>query len=411
MKNFIQFFKDLDKELKRTSIFVFLTYFLVLFSYPFVRSATGAIFYDVYTSAQYSLATFIGVMALIVIIGINNKLQASIGVHKLYFATGIFSIITLLISFVGYKAGINWMAYALFATKEVYIVLLVHSCLAFANALYNLTDFKRLIGPLGAAGSLGGILGGQLTSVLAKNYGTDVVFYVSLVVILLTILSFYATRYTKIKGLEANNPVTPIKAISGIKKYVFLIGAVVALSQFVIYIADLQFNMVFEKVVTTKDARTAYFGEFYSYINGLSLILQFVVLPFLLVKVSTRSLFLFVPLLYLTLVFGGLSFGVGSLFVIGSVFVTMKGIDYSIFAAAKDVMFHPLQNLQKFGAKYITDMFVYRASKAAIAFGFAQFVNIEMNLLSQLQFLFLSLWVVAIVLLFKEQKNIKSLMK
>jgi AAA family ATP:ADP antiporter len=406
MKNFFQFYNELDKETKRTSFFVFLTYFFVLFSYPLVRSATGAMFYDVYTSDQYSMATFIGVIALMVIIGINNKLQAKIGIHKLYLTTGILSILTLLFSFVGYKYGVKWMAYALFATKEAYIVLLVHTCLAFANALYNLADFKKLIGPLGAAGSLGGIIGGQLTSVLAKSYGTDTVFFASLIVILFTVLSFYGTRKSHIKGLEPNKSITPIKAVRGIKKYVFLIGAVVALSQFVIYIADLQFNIVFEKVVTSKDDRTAYFGEFYSYINMFSLFLQFVVLPFLLVRVNTKSLFLFIPVLYLVLVLGGLSFGVSSLFVIGSVFVTMKGVDYSLFAAAKEVMFHPLLSLQKFGAKYITDMFVYRSAKAIIAFIFAQFINIEMNFLSQLQFVFLSLWVVAIILLFKEQKKI-----
>lgn len=406
MKNFIQFYNDLSQETKRTSFFIFLTYFFVLFSYPLVRSATGAIFYDVYTSAQYSFATFIGVVALMVIIGINNKLQAKVGVHKLYLATGIFSILTLLVSFFGYKYGIKWMAYALFATKEAYIVLLVHSCLAFANALYDLNQFKRLIGPLGAAGSLGGIIGGQLTSVLAKSFGTDVVFFVSLAVILITVLVFYSTRNVQIKGLEPNKSITPIKAIRGVKKYVFLIGAVVALSQFVIFIADLQFNMVFEKVVTTKDARTAYLGQFYSYINIISLFLQFIVLPFMLVRISIKSIFLFVPVLYLFLVIGGLSFGVGSLLVIGSVFIVMKGTDYSVFAAAKDVMYHPLLSLQKFGAKYITDMFVYRAAKAIIAFVFAQFVNIQMSWLSQVQFLILSLWIIAIILLFKEQKKL-----
>ncbi len=406
MKNFIQFYKELDPSLKRINIFIFLTYFFVLFSYPLVRSATGAIFYDVYTSEQYSFATFIGVIVLMAMITLNNKLQAKFGIHRVYLFTGVLSILALISAFIGYKLEIKPMAYVLFATKEAYIVLLVHSALAFANALYDLNTFKRLIGPMGAAGSLGGIIGGQLTSVLAKYYGTEVVFYVSLVFIAVTVVVFYFTKDAKVKGLEPNKSITPIQAIRGVKKYVLLIGSVVALSQFVIFIADLQFNMVFEKVVTVKDERTAYFGQFYSYINVLSLFLQFVILPYILMRIKTRTIFLFVPILYLVLVLGGLGFGVGSLFVIGAVFITMKGTDYSIFAAVKDVMYHPLLSLQKFGAKYITDMFVYRLAKASIAFVFAQFANLQMNILSQLQFLFLSLWVVAIILLFKEQKKL-----
>ncbi len=408
MKNFVQFYNSIDPKLKKISFYIFLTYFFVLFSYPLVRSSAGAIFYDVYSSAEYSFATFIGVVVLMVMIAINNHLQSRIGVQKLYLFTGIFTILAFILAFIGHKAGIKEMAYVLFAIKESYIVLLVHTCLAFANAVYDLEQFKRLIGPIGAAGSIGGIIGGQLTSMLATNYGTEFVFYISLFIILFTVISFYMTKEVEVKGLDANRSITPIKAIRGVKKYVFLIGLVVALSQFVIFIADLQFNIVFEKVVSTKDARTAYLGKFYSYINILSLFLQFVILPYVLIRVKTKYIFMFIPLLYLVLVFGGLSFGVGSIFVIGAVFITMKGTDYSIFAAAKDVMYHPLLSLQKFGAKYITDMFVYRLSKAFIAFVMAQYTISEMLSLSQLQLLFLSLWMVAIFILFNEQKKFRE---
>jgi AAA family ATP:ADP antiporter len=407
MKSYLQFYKELPSDVKKISKYIFLTYFFVLFSYPLVRSASSAIFYEVYSSNDYSFATFVSVVALMIMIGINNKFQSRFGVHKLYLACGLLTILTLILSYIGYKSGIKEMAYVIFATKEAYIVLLVHTCLAFANAFYNLDQFKRVIGFVGAAGSLGGIVGGQLTKYLATTVGTEGVYFTSLVIILVTVLFFLKTSGAQIKGLENNKTVTPIKAIKGVKKYVFLIASIVTLSQFVIYIADLQFNIVFEQVVTTKDARTAYLGDFYTYVNMIAIFLQFVVLPFALLRLESKQIFLFIPALYLILVFGGLSFGGGSLFITGAVFVGMKGTDYSIFAAIKEVMYHPLMSLQKFGAKYITDMFIYRLSKALIAFIMAQFLVTEMGFLNQLQFLFLTLWVVAIILLFKEQKKLK----
>ena len=406
MKGYIQFFKDLPEEVKKTSVYIFLTYFFVLFSYPFVRSASSAIFYDVYTSNEYSFATFISVIALMVLIGFSNKFQNKLGVHKIYFGIGILTILALGISFVGYKMGVKEMAYVIFATKEAYIVLLVHSCLAFANAFYNLDQFKRAIGFIGAAGSLGGILGGQLTKLLAKSYGTDTVYTVSLVIIFITIVFFMFTSNVKIKGLEESRTVTPIKAIKGVRKYVFLIASIVTLSQFVIYIADLQFNVAFEKVITEKDARTAYLGDIYTYVNTVAVFLQFVVLPYALIRLESKSIFLFIPVFYLILVCCGLSFGAGSLFMTGAIFVSFKGTDYSIFAAIKEIMYHPLLSLQKYGAKYITDMFVYRLSKACIAIVMAQFLVSEMAFLNQLQFVFLTLWVIAIIILFKEQKKL-----
>lgn len=297
------------------------------------------------------------------------------------------------------------MAYALFAVKEVYIVLLIHLCLAFSNGYFSMEQVKRLYGPLGGAGSIGGIIGGQLTSNLAKSYGTDVVFYVSLVIILFTVIAFYQTRGAKLVEDKKEKDHTPLKSIAGVRKYVFLIASIVALTQFVIFIADLQFNIVFEKVVESKDARTAYLGDIYKYINIVTLFLQFVLLPYLLMRVSIKSLFFFVPILYLTLIFGGLSMGSGTLFVVAGVFISMKATDYSIFAVAKEVMYHPLESTQKFGAKYITDIFIYRTAKALIAFVMSFFAVKEMGSLNSVQAIFIALWFIAISFLFIEQKK------
>jgi AAA family ATP:ADP antiporter len=408
MKNYLEFLNSLTPEIKRNGFFIFLTYFFALFSYPLARSSTGAIFYDSYTSNEYSFATFISVVALIFIISVSNKLQKKIGIHKLYSAIGVLTILSMLMCFFLYQMGFNSFAYALFAIKEVYIVLLIHLCLAFSNAYFSMEQVKRLYGPLGGAGSIGGIVGGQLTSSLAKGYGTNIVLFTSLVIILMTTIAFYQTKSAKLKEDKEVKDKNPLESIEGIRKYVFLIALIVALTQFVIFIADLQFNIVFEKVVETKNERTAYLGQIYKYVNVVTLFLQFVTLPFLLMRVQIRSIFFFIPILYLALIFGGLSLGAGALFAVAGVYISMKATDYSIFAVAKEVMYHPLESTQKFGAKYITDIFVYRTSKALIAFVMSFFAVKQMGSLNTLQAGFIIIWLFVIFLLFKEQKN-KSL--
>ena len=405
MQNYLNFIKELSPDFRRNGFYIFLTYFFALFSYPLARSSTGAIFYESYSSNEYSFATFISVVILIIVIFLSNKVQKRIGIHKLYGIIGIFSVVMFLGAFSLHQNGVKEMAYVLFAIKEVYIVLLIHLCLAFSNAYFSMEQVKRLYGPLGGAGSIGGIIGGQLTSSLAKSYGTNVVFYSSLIIIILTVLVFYQTKNAKLVADKKKINQTPLKSIQGVKKYVFLIASIVALTQFVIFIADLQFNIVFEKVVESKDARTAYLGDIYKYINIVTLFLQFVLLPYLLMRVRIKSLFFFVPLLYLSLIFGGLSMGAGTLFVVAGVFISMKATDYSIFAVAKEVMYHPLESTQKFGAKYITDIFIYRTAKALIAFVMSFFAVKEMGSLNSVQAIFIALWFVAIIFLFKEQKN------
>ncbi len=410
------FLKNIDSETRKNTFFILLTYFLVLFSYPLVRSSTGTLFYEFYTASDYSLASFIGVAYLILMIFINNKLQSLMSIQKVYIFTGLITLLGFIGSYYLYQSGFKSAAFALFAIKESYIVLLVHLCLAYANTFYSKDLFKRIIGPIGAMGSVGGILGGLLTSFLAKKegYGTEFIFIFSLVLIVMTVIIFSfsqkirAEENIEIEKKKSNNP---LMAIGDVKKYVFLIASIVMLSQFVIFIADLQFNIIFVKTVLEKNARTAYLGNFYSLINGVSLILQFIVLPLLLIRFKTRNIFMFVPLMYLVLIFGGLGFGAGQILIIGAVFIIMKGTDYSIFSIAKEVMYHPLGRMQKYGAKYITDMFIYRLSKALIAFVMAQAVlkslSEDMVFLSALQFVFLSLWIALVFKLFKEEKKLK----
>jgi AAA family ATP:ADP antiporter len=212
----------------------------------------------------------------------------------------------------------------------------------------------------------------------------------------------------KVEELKIEKKQTPLKTIASVKKYVFLIAGIVAVTQWVIFIADLQFNMVFEKVVESKNDRTAYFGQIYSIINVVTLFIQFVILPFILVRMSTKAIFLFIPFFYLLLVFGGLGIGGASLFIVAGVFIFMKAVDYSVSSVVKEVMYHPLGRLQKYGAKYITDMFVYRSSKALIAFVFALLSLKEMGTLNLIQAILIFVWGYLIHLLFKEVNKIQE---
>lgn len=408
MKKLIQdiFYHDGKSLIDKTGMLIFSCYFLVLFSYPLVRSASDALFLDAYSANDYPFATFVTVIALAVVIGISNQLQKIFSVHQVYMGIGIVSSIVIAISLILFSYGLKEMAYVIFATKEIYIVLLISLLLAFANGYFSLVAVKKLYGPLGAMGSIGGIIGGQITSVVATKFGTAPVVYLSIMAILFTCVTFYQTRFADFKITKDEFEVTPIKAIENVKKYVFLIAMIVALSQFVIFVADLQFKIVFEKIVENKDLRTAYFGKIYSYVNMGALFLQFAVLPYILMRFKTRSNLLFVPVLFMLLIFIGISFGVSNLWVSAGIFISMKAVDYSIFAVAKEILYHPLSTVQKYGAKYITDIFVYRLAKGAMAIGI-YYVSKTLVVLNTIQFISISLWVIVIILIFKEQKRLK----
>ncbi len=77
-------------------------------------------------------------------------------------------------------------------------------------------------------------------------------------------------------------------------------------------------------------------------------------------------------------------------------------------------MYYPLDRMQKFGAKYITDMFVYRLAKALIAFVMAQYLLDKVKgqsaiaWLTGLQVVFIGLWTILSIKLFREQNKVNK---
>ena len=192
----------------------------------------------------------------------------------------------------------------------------------------------------------------------------------------------------------------------GIRNYVLLIGLIVMLSQFVINIADFKFNLSFEQSIALSNERTAYLGTVYTWTNFISLILQFVLLPFLLPRVSERSIHMFIPFSYMFLLAGLLVGGEGIFALTAGFYIYLKASDYSLFSGGKELLYQPLLPEQKYGAKYLTDMLVYRASKALIA---AVLIYLQSSLiLNMMMGLFLVIWLGLVVKIFGIHRKIFS---
>jgi len=81
-----------------------------------------------------------------------------------------------------------------------------------------------------------------------------------------------------------------------------------------------------------------------------------------------------------------------------------KSSDYSLFSAGKEILYQPLLPEQKYGAKYLTDMLVYRLSKAAVS---AVLIYLQSStILNMLMLTFLFIWIVLVVELFRVRKEL-----
>jgi AAA family ATP:ADP antiporter len=395
--SFFSLIKKNDPSFKKNLGFFFLAYFLVLFNYPLIRASTTSLFFEAYGAKSSPAAWAWAVVFLSVSIFICNRLQKSRNVQKVFMFASLFSALIFFGGNLSHLQENKIFAYLSFIWKEICIVIQVHLLLGYANNYFKKEDFKYLVGPVGAIGSLGGILGGLLTSYLSTHYGTRAVLDVGVLFVLLPFFSFLGTQNIQSVQEQKNSPVSSLNTPE-LRRYVLLICGMVASAQFIINIADFKFNLAFEKVIPTSDLRTAYLGDIYTWTNALTFLFQFLILPFLLPRLSEKKLHLFIPLSYmLCLLLMNLGGHIG-LWPIAGLYVYFKAADYSFFSAGKELLYQPLASAQKYGAKYLTDMLVYRASKASIA---VLLIYLQSSfILDMMMGAFLLIWLLIVVKLF-----------
>jgi len=135
----------------------------------------------------------------------------------------------------------------------------------------------------------------------------------------------------------------------------------IALTQIVSTVADLQLSLYAEKALPLADLRTQWIGGFYALLNVASAVCQFVVAPVSLAFAPHRIIYLAIPLVHLGMV--AAVFAHPGLWTAATCFLMFKVLDYSVFRAVKELLYVPLSFDARYRAKEIIDAFVYRASK------------------------------------------------
>ena len=402
---FLDLLKSSDRDFKRNLGFFFAAYFLVLFNYPLIRASTTSLFFEAFGAKSTPAAWAWAVVFLSVSIFLCNRLQKYKSVQTVFMAASLISGVVFLSGTLSYFEGNKLFAYLSFIWKEIYIVIQIHLLLGYANNFFKRTDFKVLVGPIGAIGSLGGVFGGLLTTYLSSNGGTLLVLNLGIAFVIIPIFFFLFTTKIKSQNPEHKSPVASLDT-SDLKKYVFYICCMVGLAQFIINIADFKFNLAFELAVPTKDLRTAYLGNIYTWTNALTFVFQFLILPLVLLRVTEKHLHLFIPASYLVCVIALMMGSQIGLLPIAMLYIYFKAADYSFFSAGKEILYQPLQGDQKYGAKYLTDMLVYRSSKALIA---VLLIYLQSSFILDIMMLgFLLIWLFIVVKLFGLHRKLFS---
>ena len=342
--------------------------FLMMASYGFARPITNALFLEYFDSSDMLWGMALVPLVVTALLVPYGLLLSRFGPRRTLVISTILSGVLLAVPMLERSPS---SVFFLYVWKEAYVVLLVEQFWAFANSSFSVEGGKKAYGPVLFVGGLGAVTGNKLVALLSADLGTWNVLSGSFLT-LVPFVIFMLAAYQASPVHELNRkPTGPPKkgghlglGILVASPYLSAIGVVVGLGQVMAAALDVVFHSQMASAVTGLDARSAFAGDFWFYVNAGSMAMQLVT-PLLLRLFSVGVLHLLMPLSHVAAVAALLMFP--SLWTAAFAFAWFKILDYSLFRASKEVLYVPLDFDSRYRAKMVIDMVVYRTTKGGAA--------------------------------------------
>jgi len=352
-------------------------------SYALARPASESLFLTHWGSEALPQVWIAVAFTAVVVGGVYSRFAARVGLTRLYGAVGLITAAALAALQLGRGLAPDAATFALYVWKDVYIVVLVEIFWTVANTSFQLKTARWIYGLFCVMGSLGGMTGNLLVGELADRFGTEQAVWG---VVPLLGLSWLSGALLGPPDVLSGGPGSaPGKAkaslFAGLKvlresPYLIWLLALIASVQVVITLVDYSYNAALEVAYVDTDARTRVIGQIYFAIDAVSMGLQMMTGPILKV-VGVPLTLIGVPLLLSTAVGGYmliprfLSMAVAK--------VASKALDYSLFRAAKELLYLPLSYEEKTQGKAFVDIMTYRVAKGGASLLLMALVALEMT--------------------------------
>jgi len=342
----------------------------LLMGYEFVRSVSTSLYIGYYGSRNLPWVMAAAPVATIAIVYAYGLLLSVAGARRALLYSSLASALVIAACYLGLQRHIAFASAALYVFREAYIVVLVEQYWSFINSTVRSDQARLVNGPITGFGSVGAIVGAELVRRLAGSLGSESLLLLAGVSLIpAAALSYAAYMWgsepqpaaAEAHGAQGH---LALRLFTGNRVLLYLAGLVLV-TQAVSTVLDLRFSGLVEAAYAAKDARTAYLGGFYATVNKVAFVLQFLIVPGLLRVAPLRAVHVAIPAVHIaacTALLVRPSLAVGAL-----AFTLFKALDYSLFRAAKEMLYIPLSYDSRYRAKSVIDAFGYRLSKGAVS--------------------------------------------
>jgi AAA family ATP:ADP antiporter len=306
-------------------------------------------------------------VATVAFVYVYGLLLSRLGARHALSVTTLASAAVVTACYVALQARFSLAAGVLYVFREAYIVLLVEQYWSFINSRVSQGQARWVNGPITGLGSLGAMAGGYTVKHCATGLGSEtLLLFAAVSLVPAALLSSLAYRYGgEPQPAEDERGGRHGHLALGLFRspYLVLLALLIIATQVVSTGLDLRFSGLVQEAITAKDQRTAFFGGFYFQLNCVAFALQFGITPLLLRLLPLWLIHGLIPAVHV--VAGTVLLVAPSLRVGATAFLLFKALDYSLFRAAKEILYIPLSYDARYRAKSLIDAFGYRFAKGS----------------------------------------------
>lgn len=342
---------------------------LALLSYEMVRSAASSVFLAQHGAGRLPEALMLVPLAMVALTFAVSWLLRRLGPARTYAVTLVASGLVLAAAALAARRRLPGGAFLLYVFAQGYIVLIVEQSWAFINSQFSTGDGKRWNGFIIAFSTVGSVLGGLLTGVLSETLGSEgIVLCAAALTAAAALVSRHAFRRAARERTAVDRQPARLAdhfawSLLRSDPTLWRLALMVAAAQSISVLFDIVFHRSLQLAMPLQDPRTAFLGFFWGGVNAVAFVLQVGLCPWLLRRVPIRRILAAIPLLYAAAALGGVFLPV--LPALGAAFFLTKTVDYSVFRAAKEVLYIPLPFTARYRAKLTIDALIYRSTKGA----------------------------------------------
>jgi ATP/ADP translocase len=310
-----------------------------------------------------------------------------------------------------YREGFTESLFFLYIWKEIYVVVLIEIFWSFSDVVFSIKNARLVYGLLLVLGSLGGLVGNKLVGPLAQLVGTaNAVWWVLPLLMLCWLISVLFARSAgeTVPRKREKHKSRLFESLHVVKQSRYLVPLLflVTVIQIATTMIDYEFNAVIQQNYIDDDARTAILGDTHAFIDFIAICLQLFTAPVLLFLGVGKTL-LSIPLLVGLAVLSFLAWPQLITMMIAK--ITSKCFDYSIFRAAKEILYIPLNHAEKTQGKGLIDILVYRIAKGASSLLILGLIYFNLSsIVMQVTLVFLLIWFILTYIIIRRYRTIVS---